>query len=108
MNQTRFSKAKRKLMHFDWGSPEYVHKLEKDFLESNPVEKGLDSVDGKLDINQKCAFSSGQQYPVSPLTEGWQQSRKQGAKNGDCPLLLCLCGASSGVPHAGLGPQEGQ
>lgn len=37
----KFSKARCKVLHLDWGNPRHKHRLGVERMESSPEEKGL-------------------------------------------------------------------
>ena len=51
----RFSKAKCRVLHWDWSNPRYLYKLGEDLLESSPVDKDLRVL---VDVSQQCVLAA--------------------------------------------------
>lgn len=52
----KFNKARRKVLHLDWGNPKNKHMLGREWMRASPEEKDLEVLmEEKLNRNQQCA-----------------------------------------------------
>ncbi|GAB0206025.1 cAMP-dependent protein kinase inhibitor alpha [Grus japonensis] len=59
VNLMKFNKAKCKVLHLGQGNPQYQSRLEDEWIESSPVEKGFEILaDEKLDMNCLCTLAT--------------------------------------------------
>jgi len=118
MNIMKFNKAKCKILHLDWGNPQYQYRVGGQRDGEKPCRKGLGYTDGRKAGNEPpmCTCS-----PVGqPYSALHQKKRGQQLEGGDSaalhysgeipPGVLCPALESSAQERhgaVGVGPEEG-
>ncbi|RMC14978.1 hypothetical protein DUI87_07157 [Hirundo rustica rustica] len=84
LNNMKFSKGRRQILHLGWGIHECTEGLGSERLESSAMEKDLGVlVDGRLNMSLQCPGSQEGEFCL----EGHQIQHCQPGRGGDCPAL---------------------
>jgi len=83
----RFNKAKWKVLHLGWGSPQYHYRLGDEGVESSPAEDLGALVDEKLDVRRQCVHAAQNANCMLGCIERSVTSR---SREGILPLCFTL------------------